>query len=98
MEVLDYVCSSVTFSIPNEIRVEQVNKLVRTACENFVQEYEDEVIHIFYANVAPGKDRMCQQTISQLCNQASKTEKCVRKPATNLMTSNHGHVITSFQE
>lgn len=64
MEVLDTVCFTVTFSIPDEARTDMVDKLIRRSCEAFVQEYEDELIHVYYNNAEPGKDRMCKDTIS----------------------------------
>lgn len=66
MEVLDTVCQSVTVTIPDEIHTGNANadKLIHTACERFVQEYEDETIRIFYDDRTPGQDRMCINTLS----------------------------------
>lgn len=73
MEVVDYICSSVTFSLPDDTRSEAVDKVIKAACDDFVQEYEDELIHVFYNDATPAKDRMCRDTVN-LCGKTPHSE------------------------
>lgn len=74
MEVVDYICPSVTFTLPDETQTEAMEKAVKSACHVFVQEYEDELIHVFYNNAAPGEERMCRDTVN-VCRETTTSTR-----------------------
>ncbi|OWZ24772.1 hypothetical protein PHMEG_000129 [Phytophthora megakarya] len=57
LEVLDDVCEQVPLELPDSNR--KAERMLSTACNDFVGVYEDELTRTFFDDFTPAKERMC---------------------------------------
>lgn len=72
LEVLDDVCERVPLEIPDTNR--KIERMLNTACSEFVGVYEDELTRTFFDDVTPAAKRMCVDSL-QVCPQADTTRE-----------------------
>ncbi|RHY32529.1 hypothetical protein DYB32_002471 [Aphanomyces invadans] len=72
LEVLESVCKEV--SLPDPHASPKVHVAVKNACQGFVDEFADDLIGLYYNNLAPQQTAMCVDRL-QLCAAGSGNDE-----------------------